>query len=386
MDPAPHFVQVGSDPALICDGAEDLACGCGQPILIKGFRPERLIAIGVQCAACGQVTSTPDLPSGAQPAGNVVLLDRNAQLMTNPGVMPAGVTFIDRAAAARIEAPFRPRRPSGDPVTLSPALLREVGEAYNDLTNGAFAAHTEALMPLYWTGVRTFPLAWSCLHLQAWLADPRAPLLGPTETTVAACHLGAFRQFLAVWGAHPMFREIAALAAGSGFGLHDLAVFAAAAAVFESGSRIGMTTDPDGTPRLRGWAVQTADQTLALETVAFPRFAWPDGKPWSAASIRTALNDAVAGARGRINARHPGILVLSVGLVPDAFDKAMLEGIERFFRALGRTNPGLAALATIAPRVVPTSRMDQFGFGWLFRPMSNPAGAGQVVVQQREPA
>lgn len=380
MELAPHFVQVGNAPALVCDGRDDLACGCGQPVLIKGYRPERLVAIAVRCALCGTVTNTPDLPAGAMLQGHVVALDRNAQEMTDPGVMPPGVVFADRAAVERLEAPLRPRPPSGEPVTLSSALLRETIEAYDRLTGGAYAAHAEACLPLHWTGVRRYPLAWAVQHLQAWLSRPDLPLLGPIETTVAAVHFGAFRQFLATWGHHPLFPEMATLAASTGFGVHELAIFAALAAVHEGGNRIGIMRPADGPPRIREWFVQAGDRLLGLEIPAFPRFAWPDGKPWSAAAIRTALQDAIDGARGRINLRNPGIVVLSVGVVPEGLDQPMRDGMDRIFRMAGRTNRGLAALATITPRVVATGRGDQYGFGWLFQPLANPAFEGENKV------
>jgi hypothetical protein len=388
VDLIPHFVQVGDTPVLIGDGTEDLACGCGQPVLIKGYRPDRMMAVSIRCSSCGTVTTTPDLPPGAMLRGQVVPLKRDAQPMPNPGVLQPGVTFADHATVERAEAPLRPRSPVSDPLTLSTPLLHEVAADYDRLTGGAYAAHIEASRPLEWTGVRRYPLAWSCLHLEAWLARPDLPLLGIIETTVAAVHVGAFRQFLTVWGHHPMFPQMAAFAASTGFALHELAVFATLGAMFDAGNRIGLMQPPDGKPRMREWSVQTTDGLLALETAAFPRFAWPDGKPWSAASVRSALLGAIDAARGRINQRNPGILVLSPGLVPEGFDPWMQEAMERVFRASGRSHRGLAGLAMVAPRVLVADRVNRFGFGWIFQPVANPAFAGEnkVVVGPRESA
>lgn len=387
METLPHFVQVGDAPVLIGDGTEDLACGCGQPRLVQRYRPERLIAVSIRCADCGAVTTTPDLPAGASLQGHVVALDRDAQPMPNPGIMQPGVTFADRATVERMEAPLRPRRASAEPLTLTAALLQDVIEAYDRLSGGAYAAHAEASVPLHWSGVRRYPLAWSCLHLQEWLRHGTLPLLGPHETTVAAVHVAAFRHFLASWGHHPMFPGMAALAAGSGFALHELAVFATQQALFDTGNRIGLVQPPDGPPKLREWSVQTLDRLLAVETAAFPQFAWPDGKPWSAATLRTALQDAIGAVRGRINLRNPGILVLSAGLVPEEFDRPMHDAMQRLFRAHGRANRHLAGLAMITPRVLPADRADRYGFGWVFLPVANPdfAGENKVVVGPREP-
>jgi hypothetical protein len=385
-DQPPHFIQIGDAPALIGDGTEVLACGCGQPVLIKGYQPERLVAISIQCSNCGRTTTTPDLPTGKSLTGHIVPVDRSARSMPVPGTIQPGVTLADRTTVERVEAPLRPRKPIAEPLTLSTPLLLDVASDYDRLTGGAYAAHVEAVRPMEWRGVRHHPLAWSCLQLEAWLARPDLPLLGIIETTVAAAHVGAFRQFLTVWGEHPMFPQMVKLAASTGFGLHELAIFATLGAMFEAGNRIGLMQPASGKPRMREWSVQTDDRLLAIETAPFSRFEWPDGKPWSAASVRSALADAVDAARGRINQRNPGILVLSSGLVPESFDMWMQQGMERFFRTSGRSNRGLAALGMIAPRVLTADRVNRFGFGWVFYPVANPmfGGENKVVLGPRE--
>ena len=350
MDLTPHFLQVGTGPVLVGDGPDALACDCGQ-VLVQAYRPGHLIGIAFRCARCSAVTTTPDLAEGETLLGHVVALARDAAEMPTPGVMQPGVRFADRAIVDREEGPMRPRPVPREPLTVTPALLQEVIAAYDAITGGAFAAHAAASQPLHWTGVRRYPLAWSCLRLQAWLDAAGDPLLGPVETTVAAMHVAAFRQFMAVWGAHPLFAQMASFAASSGFGVHELAVFASVQTLFTSGNRVGLVMAGVDT-RIREWSLQTLDRLLALETVPFPGYAWPDGKPWSAASLRHSLQAAIAGARGRGNALHPGVVILSAGLV------------------------------TITPRVGPTEVPDQFGFGWVFMPVANPAyeGENKVVV------
>ncbi|HEY0418736.1 MAG TPA: hypothetical protein VGC80_04385, partial [Acetobacteraceae bacterium] len=61
-----HFVQAGDAPVLIGTGGETLACTCGQ-VLITGFEAPRFLAIGIACARCGTVTTTPGLPDGVLP-------------------------------------------------------------------------------------------------------------------------------------------------------------------------------------------------------------------------------------------------------------------------------------------------------------------------------
>lgn len=381
MDLAPHFLQTGTGPVLVGDGPDTLACECGQ-VLVQGTRPGQLVGIAFRCAACSAVTTTPDLAEGERLLGHVVPLARDAAELPSPGVLRAGLRFADRAIVDREEGPLRPQPASRDPVVVSPELLQAVIAAYDEITGGAFAAHAAASQPLHWTGVRRYPLAWSCLHLQAWLAaSPRPPLLGPTESTVAAVHVAAFRQFLSVWGAHPLFPQMAGFAAGTGFGLHELAVFATVQTLFAAGNRVGLLmAGPD--TRVREWSLQTQDRLLAVETVPFPGFAWPDGKPFSAASLRHAVQAAIAGARGRVNALHPGLLILSAGLVPEQIDAPLVEAMERLCRSAGRMHRGLAGLGMITPRVGVADRPEAYGFGWVFLPVANPAyeGENKVVV------
>jgi hypothetical protein len=61
LDQAPHFLQVGVAPIFVGDGTDDLACRCGASVLVRGLRPGVLLAIDLECAACGAVTTTPGL-------------------------------------------------------------------------------------------------------------------------------------------------------------------------------------------------------------------------------------------------------------------------------------------------------------------------------------
>ena len=375
----PHFVQAGSNPALIGDGPDNLRCTCGESVLVASYHARQLVGIAIRCARCSVVTITDGLPERAILTGNVVAVDRIADSL-DAGVLKPGYVLIDRAEMVRAEAPMRPNQPSTEPLTLSTAMLDQVVATYDRLTGGAFASHADASLPLHWTGVRRYPLAWAVLHLHAWLAGSSLPLMGPVETTIAAVHVGAFRFFIDSWGQHPLFEAMGAAAARTGFAIHALALFAAPAILFHSGNRIGFMTPPGEAPKVEDWSLLAGDRILALETVAFQRFAWPDGRPWSDAGIRNAIQDAVDGAKGRINARNHGLIVLSTGLVPEDMDRPMLEAMQRTFRSAGRANRGLAALAMLTPRVGQVGRPDQYGFAWLFRPVSNPSFEGDTRI------
>jgi len=117
----------------------------------------------------------------------------------------------------------------------------------------------------------------------------------------------------------------------------------------------------------------------------FDRFDWPGGWGAEVPAARAAAIDALIASQGRINVRHPGILVLSVGVVRRQVDPIIAEGLGRAMREHGRRHRGLVAVAVVLPEIFPTERSDQVVFGWTFLPFANPyhTGSGvQLVLPQ----
>jgi hypothetical protein len=222
--------------------------------------------------------------------------------------------------------------------------------------------------------------------------------------TIAASQLGAFREFLLVWGQHPLFPAMAAGAAATGFSTHALAVFAAARCMAADGNRIGFVP-PDRGERIDGFHIATGStasgstetgstetgstetgstETGSTERVAvlvhrFDRFDWPRGRGVEVAATRAATIDALIASQGRINVRRPGIVVLSVGSVLRQHDPLIVEGITRALHERGRRHRGLAAVALVMPKIYPTKRSDQVVFGWAYLPFANPHHTGSGI-------
>ena len=98
---------------------------------------------------------------------------------------------------------------------------------------------------------------------------------------------------------------------------------------------------------------------------------YPFGQAWDEASLRSAVADRIGAMQGRINLRHPGVLVLSPGTALAGFDEALIEAVKASVQALGRKNRGLMAVAPIVLRLqaLPDRHAIRFGYG--FFPIAN---------------
>ena len=92
-----HFVQGGEAPALVGSGLGTLACDCGN-VLIEGFQASQFLALGIQCARCGAVTTTEPLPEGKLPAPGLSVAEVSAEPRVRAMKVPDGV----EAASARV--------------------------------------------------------------------------------------------------------------------------------------------------------------------------------------------------------------------------------------------------------------------------------------------
>ena len=127
-----HFVQGGDGPVLIGAGGETLACSCGHP-LIAGFDARRFLAISVQCAQCGSVTTTAPLPEGEVPPRSAIVAAVSGEKRAGAMTVPAEVSVVGQAEMGRLQALFQPA---------SPDWVYPVSPALSDEAEGVFARHT----------------------------------------------------------------------------------------------------------------------------------------------------------------------------------------------------------------------------------------------------
>jgi hypothetical protein len=393
LERAPHFLQVGDAPIFVGDGTDDLACRCGASVLVRGLRPGVLLAIDLECAACGAIATTPGLGADQVVPFGVHTADRNRMTVAQPITLPPGVTLGDRDELVRVDRMSAPRDVPAAPFEMSDATLSAAAAEYDRLSGGQLAAHRRAVPPNIGhptgdpntgdavRGLARLPVAWALGQLAPGVATEGWKCLAEEPDAVAAVQLGAFREFAQVWSQHPLFPAMAASAAATGFSTHSLAVFAAARSMVKDGNRIGFAppgggiavTPPGGGGRIDGFYIETSPtERMPVHVRRFDGFDWPRGSAANAAATRAAAIDALIATQGRINARQPGFLVLSVGAVHRQVDQALVDGMNQTMGERGRRHRGLAGVMLLLPKIVPTARPDQVVFSWMFLPFANP--------------
>lgn len=331
-----HFVQGSESPVLDGAGPDTLCCACGN-ILISGYAPVRFLAIGIQCARCSQVTTTPPLPDGSARPASVIIAAPSATPRADAMVVPADVAVIGQAEVERLRSLYQPVTPAGTTYHVTAELLDEVvtthdrvvGEALSESALGSAAAVLRG---------RVGDEGWTC-----------------TDDANAVTVVAGFLHFVATWSHHPLFPVMAATAAERGFSLHALAPFAAAHMIALSGQPVNFPR-PAGYPeRIEGFDIGASSVgPVVVHTEAFER------------SDVSAVSEVVAASQGRINLRHPGMLVLSPGNAVAGFDAALVEAVKGAVQALGRKHRGLLAVSTIMLRIqaTPDPHTVRFGYGW----------------------
>jgi hypothetical protein len=375
-----HFVQGGDGPTLIGSGSGTLVCTCGNT-LIQGFEAARFLAIGIRCARCSEVTRTKALPEGELPPRSAIVAAPSAEPRLTAMTVPPDVSVVGQQEMARLQALFQPTSPEHT-YAMSDALL--------DQAVAAFERHAGYVLPDpgapasddLFAGLRGHALGWAVRHLrgrvqaESWTCTQDAP------TANAVVHVTGFLHFVATWSRHPLFPAMMATAGDRGFSLHGLARFAAAHCLTMMGNRISFPT-PLGYPgRIEGFSVATGPSTTVdVDVEAFDRFEFPFGPAWNNAGLRAAVSDLLEAAQGRINLRHPGVLVLSPGSALAGFDEALIEAIKASVQRAGRKNRGLIAVASVVLRLQTLADPHSVRFGYGFFPIANRHYRGDSLVQ-----
>jgi hypothetical protein len=246
---------------------------------------------------------------------------------------------------------------------VSDALLDEVTVQQQNWTN-------EPLPPssLY----RDHALAWAIAHLRDRLRDPDWTSFVDSADSTAMAVIAAVRDLFARWGHPPLFGAMIRTAAAQGFSLHAMAMFGAAKSLTSAGNQVAFVPTAGATPRIASFQLLLGPQEhLSVVVNRFDRFEWPDGAQATPQAIRSAVTDAMASVQGSINRLHPGMLVLSPGAVEGLADQLFIDNIFAAIGSHGKRYRGLAAVAVIAPKLLPTGRHREVRFGYSFYPIPN---------------
>ncbi len=344
-----HFLQAGDGPVLIGDGGGTLACSCGQ-ILIDGFSADRFLGVGITCGRCGTLTVTDPLAEGAVPPRSAIIAAPSVAPRESAMTVPPGATVVGQAEMARFQALFQPASPD-NVYRIGPALLDEADTAFGGSLLQTAADHS---------------LGSAVRLLRAAMAGASGVRASDAPTAAALTQVIAFLHFVASWSRHPLFPAMMATAGERGFDLHGLTPFATAHCLMMMGNRVRFG-EPTGYPeRIEGFELVTGvADTAAVQVEVFDRFEYPAGEPWDPPSLLTAVAAVVGAAQGRINLRHPGLLVLSPGNALAGFDEGLIAAVKEAVAAVGRRNRGLMGVAPVVLRLqaLPDPAAVRFGYG-----------------------
>lgn len=384
MERAPHFVQAAGRPIFIGHGTGVLNCRCGQSELVRGYDPKNFLAVDLQCATCGAVTTTPGLLALNNPPASVVPLERTAETPPEGATLLAGHVLAGREELDRLMHIYQPGGPASDFVSITGEWLDSVAADYDRLTNGLLETHlsevaaAEATKPL--SGLAKYKLAWALHTLRAGIADPDWACWSSSEASVATTLAAAFRYFTACWSHHPLFPEMAAAAADTGYSLHGLALFATAKVLSDSGNRIAFLPARDGSGRVKDFAIAMGptDRLTCIVDV-FDRYEWPVQRGWTFPELCSAVQERLLASKARINPRHPGMIVLSPGPVQETIEQPLVDAIAATLHTQGRRYRHVSAMSVILAKVAPTQERNTVRFGYSFLPIANPRHAAVTV-------
>ena len=389
MERAPHFVQAAGRPIFIGQGTGVLTCRCGQSELVRGYDPKNFLAVDVQCASCGTVTTTPGLSALNAPPAVVIPLERTAETPPEGATLSPGQVLAGREELDRLMHIYQPRGPVSDSVSVTADWLDSIGADYDRLTGGLLETHihevavAEAAKPL--SGLARHKLAWSLHTLRIATMDPDWTCWGTAPASVATATASAFRYFTDCWSHHPLFPEMAAAVADTGFSLHGMALFATAKALSDSGNRIAFLPPRDGSGRVKDFAIAmgpTDRLTCVVDT--FDRYEWPAMRDWTFAELRAAVLDRLLASKGRIHQKRPGMVILSPGPTRETIEQPLVDAIFATFHTHGRRYRHVSALSVILAKIMPTQDRDTVRFGYSFLPVANPKHTA-VKTQIAEP-
>lgn len=362
----PHFIQPDNAAVFIGGGADTLTCPCGRT-LIEGYEPARYLAVAIQCGGCGSITETPGLPAGRAIPTPVVLAEEAAEAVSGRR-LPDGASLFGRAEMNRVMALYRPRTLANNVYGFSDALLDDVAATAERLTGRALPDTASGAAD----GLAQHALAWSLRHLRGRLRAGSWACFEAHATSIACITIAAFQHFTLTWQHHPMFPAMVATAAARGFSLHGTALFAAGHCLLMQKNGVGFPEPSLVTGQIETLRLAVGpSRSVDVVPHVFDRFEVPWGRAWNPEALRRAVHDAVEAEQGRINPRHPGMLLLSPGNALTGFDEALTEAVQAVMQAIGSRHRSLVAIAPILLRLVPCQSPTEVRFGYGLIPKEN---------------
>lgn len=385
----PYVIQGSAAPAFIMHGATgSLVCGgCQGSALIEGYKPENFISVRIKCFACGEITSTPGLHPGEILPSNILSLGADGRFLLGTPVVVAEQTVVTCDTEIEIEqSRTRPKKFLPENISLDFDLVDQVeGDFGRLIGENALQKQRSSVrraMKHGDLGAEEFPLAWACVWLRERLLKGASPLSLDAPAVAAITSLLAFRHFTAAWGHHPRFSTIGQSFAGARIFHHNIAQFAAASYLFDHGNRIGLAIPEGGSQRTADLYTRlTPGEIFHIEAKAPLALQWPNVEPAGRQAIGRIVLNALSSAKGQLNRRKKGVLVVAANTYRSGFDQRFREAIESLIHAKGRDYRGVAAVVGVVPLLAAEGSPLRLTHGYAFVPIRNPHFDGENPVR-----
>jgi hypothetical protein len=264
---------------------------------------------------------------------------------------------------------------------LSHSVLETTAAAYDRLADGRLTAHMAASPAAGGSAQGDHPFAWAVARLRQRIGSPGWSWFQQDDDAMAAMYVAALHHLLHCWGQHPRFAALASPLAERAQFLPTVTTLATAKLLFDAGNRVGFALPAAGRHGPQLHFTTPLGTPLSLAILAPDALQWRQRHRRSPQVAQAAVVDAAAAARGRVNSRNPGIVVLSASILQPDFDQLLVDSIHAAFRAIGRQHRGVAAIAAIMPKVLPAGSPDRVAFGYAFYPIRNPHFAGDNPIR-----
>jgi hypothetical protein len=291
-----------------------------------------------------------------------------------------GAVLACQDAVARDYVLSQPRDWPDEPLLLSRAMLDAAAAEYDRLTGGRLAEQMAASPAALGTEHGPYPFAWALQRLREQIDRPSWAWMQHDDDAMAAMYVSALHHVMHCWGRHRRLAHLAAPLAQADRFIRTVTGFATAKLLFDAGNRVGFSPTTDDVDL---HFTTPAEEPLSLALLAPEVLQWRHKERRSVDVCRTAVVDALALVRGRVNRAHPGMVVLGASILQLDFDQMIVDAIHAAFQAVGRRHRGVAAVAIVMPKVLPAGPPDRIGFGYAFYPIPNPRFAGENPIRLR---
>lgn len=322
-------------------GDIDYICGwCKRITLVESVQEGQIWDIDFLCPECGNVSRSPELPSGIPlPAGTVTLLkgDFKVQVtVTIPEeIVMAGTLAVERR---RSESGWgsNPKNHSETPSVMSAKVLESLliktkqlfGQAYQDIFNPIESRKNQG-GPVY-KGGRITELIVSIERSIASFSD-----IQPRISVSDVIELNILAGLLERWQRDPAFERTINMFKSPSAYYHNFVLLLAVSHLTDLGNGIGLYGEST-TPIADFWIQVSATRKMNVEVKA-PLILSKVNSPLSKAMAQKAFDKAwkhtVSGNDAQLNPNEPGLLLIGgVALSPADLDQLEIIAKKRFLR------------------------------------------------------